>query len=398
MMNIFPITDWMPEDDPILGLNEAFRSESRDCKVNLGVGAYKTASGASLVLASVQQAELALAQTNQDKEYLPIDGHKDYLRLLSKLVFGELPLTDRLYSAQTVGGTGALRVGLDYLKLNGPRQAYVSDPSWTNHFGICNYAGIPVNVYPYYQASTAGLNFKGMCEAIKKMAAKSVIILHASCHNPTGVDPTKDQWMIFEELIRKQGLIPFFDCAYQGLGDSLDADVWAIRYFAEQGHEMAVAVSNSKNFGLYGERLGALYLIASDANSRDIVGKQLRHIIRGNYSSPTLHGPRIVSKILSDEKLNQEWKLELGLMRDRIHAMRSALVAGLQVNSNQLRYGALNNQKGLFTYGALSTEQVARLQAEYAIYMPKSGRINVAGLNQNNLKYVINAVLAVEGA
>lgn len=397
MMSTFPITDWTPEEDPILGLNVAFRKEPRDFKVNLGVGAYKTASGEPLVLASVQQADLALAQAHQDKEYLPIDGHQDYLNKLTKVVFGPLSLADRLYAAQVVGGTGALRIALDYLKMNGPRKAYISDPSWTNHFGICSYAGIEVELYPYYNASTLGLDFDGLTEAIKQMPAGSILLLHACCHNPTGVDPTFAQWQELEELIRKQRVIPFFDCAYQGLGDGLDEDARAIRYFAEQGHDLVVAVSNSKNFGLYGERLGALYVLTSNSSARDQVGNQIRHIIRGSYSSPPLHGPRLVSKLLSDERLHHEWTMELGLMRDRIHAMRNALVEGLLEKSDAPHYEALRAQKGLFSYGALNSNQVAKLRADYAIYMPKSGRINVAGLNQSNLAYVIHALLAVEG-
>ncbi len=394
-MSILPITNWMPEDDPILGLTDAFRREPRDFKVNLGVGAYKTSEGESLVFASVRQAELALAQAVQDKEYLPIDGHQEYLQRLAKVVFGDLPIADRLYGAQVIGGTGALRVALDYLKLNGPRKVYVSDPSWTNYFGICSYAGMETELYPYYCSATAGLEFESLCAAIGKMPASSVILLHASCHNPTGVDPTFEQWCELERLIKKQGIIPFFDSAYQGLGDGLQEDAAVLRYFAQRGHDMLVAVSNSKNFGLYGERLGALYLLTADTASRDHVGKQIRHIIRGNYSSPPLHGPRIVSKVLADEKLFRNWALELGSMRDRIHAMRNALVGGLQMKSNSPRYEAMRMQKGLFSYGMLSADQVARLRAEYAIYMPKSGRINVAGLNPANLGYVIDAILAV---
>ena len=218
-MSTFPITNWMPEDDPILGLTQAFLREKRDFKVNLGVGAYKTASGYPLVLASIRQAEQDIIQARQDKEYLPIDGHEGYIELLAKLVFGDLPLADRLYGAQVIGGTGALRIGLDYLKRNGPRKAYISNPSWTNHFGICAYAGVEAEMYPYYCSATAGLDFTGLCEAIQKMPAGSIIILHASCHNPTGVDPTFEQWQIIEKLVKKQQVIPFFDCAYQGLGD-----------------------------------------------------------------------------------------------------------------------------------------------------------------------------------
>lgn len=393
MSSHFPINEWIPPDDPILGLNVAFRKEMRPNKVNLGVGAYRTALGEPLVLPSVLKAEAALTSRNLNKEYLPIDGDAEFVQQMKKLIFGDAIV--HLFGAQMIGGTGALRMGGEYLSLGGPRSIYLSTPTWANHKGVFSRSGLKVENYPYYDRSKQGVDFDVMCQAFLQMPEGSIVLLHGCCHNPTGVDLTPEQWRELSNVVKKAKLIPFFDLAYQGLGKGLDEDAYSIRYFASQGHEMLVAYSCAKNFGLYGERVGFLAVVTEDAAAADIVARQLKVVIRANWSNPPLHGQRLVTYVLQNEELRKSWQEELETMRLRIIEMRKALAAGLKAKGHGTDYNLLIHQNGLFSYGFLDKEQVQQLRNEYAIYCPEDGRINIAGLNPQNLGYVIDAIDSV---
>jgi aspartate/tyrosine/aromatic aminotransferase len=392
----FPTTEWNPPDDPILGLTTAFRKDTRSNKVNLGVGAYRTASGEPFVLSSVQEAERQLFEAKLNKEYLPIDGDGAFVQATHGLIFGSLAGRLPLFGAQALGGTGALRIGAEYLALGGVRTIYLSTPTWANHKNIFSRGGLKVESYPYYDPLTHTVNFPAMLQAIQAMPAGSAILLHGCCHNPTGMDLTQEQWHALSDALLAQGVIPFFDLAYQGFGEGLDADAYPIRYFAEKGHELIVAYSFAKNFGLYGERVGFITFVAKDAAAAERVGRQVRPVIRANYSSPPLHGERIVTTILQSESLTADWHRELETMRLRVIEMRKALAAGLCAKGLSAdSYHTLLSQRGLFSYGFLTHDQVQHLRQEFAIYCPDDGRINVAGLNPKNVGYVIDAIESV---
>jgi aspartate/tyrosine/aromatic aminotransferase len=383
-------------DDPILSLPLLFTADPRSIKVNLGIGSYKTAEGSPLVLSCVKKAESQILQKSLNKEYLPIDGDADFIKWSLSLLFGiASPLlnSEQLYTTQTIGGSGALRIAGEFLAKLISKTIFLSQPSWSNHKTIFEKAGLNVGSYPYFDLKEHRFDFNGMCEAIKNMPSSSIILLHGCCHNPTGIDPSFEQWKELSDLIKKQHIIPFFDIAYHGFGQDLNQDAKAIRYFAEEGHEMLVAYSFSKNFGLYGERVGFLTLISS-ANIPSI-RSQIKFLIRGNYSNPPLHGARIVSTILKSPELIVEWEIELKNMRERVNEMRKALVAALLVKGNEKDFSYMHQQIGLFSFAGLTSEQVQKLQQEKAIYMPNNGRINIAGLNTQNLEYVTDALLSV---
>ena len=385
-------------DDPILGLPIAFAADSRPNKVNLGIGAYKTAEGLPLVLSSVRKAESQLLQKHLNKDYLRIEGDGEFLRCALQLLLGtdsNLLQSGHFFSAQTVGGACALRIAGEFLAKLISKTIFISQPSWSNHKQIFERAGLNVGSYPYFDPKTCLLDYLGMCEAIKNMPPRSVILLHGCCHNPTGIDPTFEQWKELSELIKKQQLIPLFDIAYQGFGDGLDQDAQAIRHFVREGHEMLIAYSFSKNFGLYGERVGFLTIMSSKPETMPKVGSQIKYLIRANYSNPPLHGARIISTILKSPELTSEWKMELNNMCERVKEMRKALVAALLVQGKDRNFAYMHRQNGLFSFSGLSPEMVERLRSEKAIYMPSNGRINIAGLNTQNLSYVAEGLLSV---
>ena len=395
-MSAFSHVELVP-NDPILGLTEAFRDDSRDQKVNLGVGAYKSAEGKSHVLSCVRKAEAQVVEQQLPKDYLPIDGDSEFRRLLFEVVFGgkhEVLENNRTATVQTLGGTGGLRVGFELLNDQGFGPVYLSNPSWANHAAICRRIGVSPKSYRYYDSDSHRLDFEGMCADISAMPKGSVVLLQASCHNPTGIDPTPDQWRELSTIIKKQGVFPFFDLAYQGFGDGLEEDAFSIRHFAEEGHEMALAVSCSKNFGLYGERVGALAIVAADRDTALRVSSQCKQVVRGQYSMPPLHGARIVRTILSSEALTTEWQAELSAMRQRITEMRQALVTGLQARANGHDFSFLADQKGMFSFSGLEKGQVAQMKESNGIYMPGSGRVNVAGLTVPVIDYVADAITA----
>lgn len=384
--------------DPIFGLPIAFAADPRPNKINLGIGAYKTSEGLPLVMTSVRKAESLIQQKHLNKEYLPIDGDPEFLRYSLQLLYGPnsfLLQSGLFFAAQSIGGASALRIGGEFLAKLISKTIFISQPTWSNHKQIFERAGLNVGSYPYFNAATHDLDFAGMCGAIKNMPPASVILLHGCCHNPTGFDPSFEQWKELSELIKKQQLIPFFDMAYQGFGQGLDEDAQAIRYFAEQGHEMLVAYSYSKNFCLYGERVGFLTVIGSKADLMPKIGSQIKYLIRSNYSTPPLHGARIVTTILKSPELYLEWKTELKNMRERVLDMRKALIAALLVEGHNRDFSYINRQSGLFSFSGLTLEQVQKLQHEKALYIPNNGRINIAGLNTQNIPEVAKALLSV---
>lgn len=385
-------------DDPILGLPIVFAADPRTNKINLGIGSYKTAEGLPLVLTCVKKAECQLLQKHLNKEYLPIDGDPEFIRCALLLLLGiDSPLfqSNQFFAAQTVGGASALRIACEFLAKLASKTIFHSQPSWSNHKLIFERAGLNVGSYPYFDPKSRLLDFQGMCEAIRNMPAKSIILLHGCCHNPTGIDPSFEQWKELSDLIKKQQLIPLFDIAYQGFGQDLDEDARAIRHFVNEGHEMLIAYSFSKNFGLYGERTGFLTITCTNQESVSKIGSQVKTLIRGNYSTPPLHGARIVSTILKSPELTLEWKTELNNMRERVEEMRKALIAALHVEGQDRNFDYLYQQNGLFCFPGLSPEQVQLLRSEKGIYMPSNGRINVAGLNTHNVSYVAQSLLSV---
>lgn len=396
-MSFFNDTPLLP-DDPILSLPILFAEDPRPNKINLGIGAYKTAEGRPLVLTAVRKAESLILQKQLNKDYLPIDGDESFLKEALQLLFGhEHPIlqSNTIVTAQAIGGSGALRLGGELLAKLVSKTIFLSQPSWSNHKQIFEKSGLNVGSYPYFDPITYQLDFKGMCEAIRNMPPGSAILLHGCCHNPTGIDPTFEQWKELSTLIKQQKLIPFFDIAYQGFGQDLDQDAQAIRYFASQGHEMVVAYSFSKNIGLYGERVGFLTVIPGKSDLVAKVASQVKFLIRCNYSSPPLHGARIVATILKSPELAHEWKIELSNMCERVKEMRKALIAALLVKAQDKNFAYMHHQSGLFSFSGLNTDQVLRLRKEAAIYMPSNGRINIAGLNTQNVEYVASALLSV---
>ena len=395
-MPIFASLDLLPED-PILSITGHFNADPRPQKVNLGVGTYKDEDGNPYPFSSVRKAEALILKENLNKEYLPIDGDTDYCNESLKLVFGEdLVASDKgtLYGIQGVGGAGALRIGADLLKKSGVSTIWISDPTWPNHKGIFERAGLRTVFYPYYNFEKHQILFSELCEIIKNIPTGDAICLHGCCHNPTGTDFSMEQWKILSDLIKKRGIIPFFDLAYQGFKKGIEEDAAPIRLFYEQGHEMLVASSYSKNFGLYGERAGFLAIVIHEKESMQKVISQVRSLIRTTYSNPPIHPARIVKTLLKSPSLKQEWLEELATIRARIKEMRHALFVGLSANGNERRFAFLNEQSGIFSFIGLDARQVEILRQENGIYMPANGRINVAGLNTHNINYVVEALLA----
>lgn len=394
MSSIFEKVPLLPADT-IFGITQDFNADPRRQKVNLGVGTYKDAEGRPLVLHSVFQAEELLLEQKPDKEYLPIGGDSEFVSLLLKVVFGEHRALQekRIQGIQSLGGTGALRIGGEFL-LRQMRSSnlYLSDPTWPNHNNVFGMTGFAIETYPYYDDQAKKVNFSGMLNALEKAPEGSVFLFQACCHNPTGFDLTLEQWREVSDLLKKRNLFPFFDFAYQGFGDGFDEDAKVVRFFVDQGHEFFLAYSCSKNFGLYGERTGLLAVVARDFEAANSVTSHLRAMARASYSNPPLHGMRLVKTILNSPSLRQEWVNEMRAVVDRIAEMRRALAAALQSGQNRRDFSFLLNQKGMFSFCGLKQDEVTTLRQEYAIYMPGNGRINVAGLNLKNLEYVVNAI------
>ncbi|MEE9404152.1 MAG: amino acid aminotransferase [Algisphaera sp.] len=391
--------------DPILGLSEAFGRDERPGKINLAVGVFKDAQGRTPVLESVRGAERRLVEEEQTKSYMPIGGSPAFAAAARGLLLGaDHPLLEagRVVTFQTPGGTGALRVVGDYLKQNHfGATLWVSDPTWANHHGIFGAAGLTVKPYPYLDPETNGLNIQAMLGAAQGMKEGDVWLLHGCCHNPTGVDPTPDQWAQIAAAAKAYGVLPLVDFAYQGFGAGLTEDATGLRILAETCPELLVCSSYSKNFGLYRERIGALSIIAADADTANRVGSQVKTSIRRNYSNPPAHGGEVVRMILEDPALRTQWEAELTAMRERIQTMRTAFQAGLDerdVSLSASGNGFVSQQNGMFTMSGLNRSQVDQLREDHAIYIVGSGRINVAGITPDNLGTLCDAIAAVTDA
>ena len=397
-MSFFANVEQVP-GDPILGLTEAYNADSRPTKVNLGVGIYYDESGRIPLLRAVQQIEQQLAQDAKPRGYLPIDGLPAYDLATQKLLFGaDSPLlaAGRVATSQTIGGSGALRVGADLLKkLLSTSTIAISNPSWENHRAVFGAAGFDVVEYTYFDPATHGLNFDGMLADLGKLAPGSVVLLHACCHNPTGADLTQAQWRTVAALLKERKLFPFVDIAYQGFDKGIDEDAYAVRLLAEVGIDnYVVASSYSKSFSLYGERVGALSVVSANAAESKAVQSQVKRIIRTIYSSPSTHGAALVAGVLNSPELRAMWEQELTEMRERIHALRAGMVRKLAALGAP-EFGFIQQQAGMFSYSGLSKAQVDRLRDEFGIYAVGTGRICVAALSQANLDYVTKAVATV---
>ena len=389
----------MAPGDPILGLTEAYLADKRTQKVNLGVGIYVDEQGQIPLLRAVREVEQSLAAQAKPRGYLPIDGLAAYDLLTQELLFGDdspLLQAGRVATAQTIGGSGALRVGADLLKKALPTaRIAISSPSWENHRVVFGNAGFEIVDYRYYDAATHGLDFAGMLEDLGKREPGTVVLLHACCHNPTGVDLDAQQWQQVVDLVKSRNLLPFIDIAYQGFDEGIDADATAIRLFAASGIEaFVVASSYSKSFSLYGEREGALSIVGADRDEAARLRAKIKQTIRANYSSPATHGGALVAGVLGNPELRAMWEAELASMRERIHAMRAGLVEKLAAHGAP-QFAFIQQQAGMFSYSGLSRAQVDRLREEYGIYALGTGRICVAALNRGNLDYVAEAVAAV---
>ncbi|KGB97606.1 aminotransferase class I and II family protein [Burkholderia multivorans] len=397
-MSLFSAVQLAPRD-PILGLNEAFNADTRPTKVNLGVGVYTNEDGKIPLLRAVREAEKARVDAGLPRGYLPIDGIAAYDAAVQKLLLGnDSPLiaAGRVVTAQALGGTGALKIGADFLRTVNPNvKVAISDPSWENHRALFEAAGFEVVAYPYYDAATNGVNFEGMLSALNGYAPGTIVVLHACCHNPTGVDLTEAQWQQVVDVVKARNLVPFLDIAYQGFGESIEADAAAVRLFAAADLNAFVSSSFSKSFSLYGERVGALSIITSSKDEAARVLSQLKRVIRTNYSNPPTHGGAVVAAVLASPELHAAWVQELGEMRDRIRAMRNGLVERLKASGVDRDFSFINAQRGMFSYSGLTAAQVDRLREEFGIYAVATGRICVAALNTRNLDAVANAVAAV---
>ena len=397
-MNLFSSVQLAPKD-PIFGLTEAYNADQRPTKVNLGVGVYYTDEGKVPLLRAVLEAEKEVVAKEAPRAYVPIEGPNPYNSAVQNLLFGKdsaLIQAGRVVTAECLGGTGALRVGGDFVKrLEPTAKAAISSPSWENHRGIFEAAGYDVLEYTYFDPKTRGVDFDGMVKSLNSFPAKTLVILHACCHNPTGADLTKDQWQTIISICQEKHLIPFLDIAYQGFANGIDEDGAAVRMFAESGMSFFVSSSFSKSFSLYGERVGALSIVTQSKEESARVLSQLKRVIRTNYSNPPTHGAAIVATVLNSPKLRQMWEDELAQMRDRIKSMRQGLNKKLAAAGASQDFSFIESQRGMFSYSGLSADQVAKLQEQDGIYALSTGRICVAALNSKNLDRVAQAIARV---
>lgn len=397
-MSLFSAVEMAPRD-PILGLNEAFNADTRPHKVNLGVGVYYNEAGRIPLLKAVELAEKARAEAHAPRGYLPIEGVSTYDSAVQKLLFGadsEIIQSGRVITSQAIGGTGALKIGADYLKRLLPDAVVaISNPSWENHRALFESAGFPVQNYSYYDAKKQSVDILGMLDDLRYLPAKSIVVLHACCHNPTGVDLSPEQWVEVLDVLRERQHIPFLDIAYQGFAEGIYEDAEAVRLFAESGMPFFVSSSFSKSFSLYGERVGALSIVTESNEEAGRVLSQLKRVIRTNYSNPPTHGATVVGLILNTPELNKLWQQELGEMRERILLMRKLMVEQLAAKGAKRDFSFVAEQRGMFSYSGLTEVQVDRLRDEFAIYAVSSGRICVAALNLSNIDAVTDAIVQV---
>ena len=395
-MSLFSAVEMAPRD-PILGLTEQFNADTNPQKVNLGVGVYFDDNGKLPLLQCVQEAEKLMMAAPKPRGYLPINGLPAYTDAVKKLVFGEASAAlqeGRIATIQALGGTGALKVGADFLRRISPAaKVLVSDPSWENHRALFGAAGFEVGTYRYYDAAARGVNFEGMLADLRAAPAGTIIVLHACCHNPTGYDLSAAQWEQVIAAVKEQNLTAFLDMAYQGFSQGLEEDGAVVRKFADAGLAFFVSTSFSKSFSLYGERVGALSVVCTSKDEAERVMSQLKIAIRTNYSNPPIHGATIVATALASPELRAMWEKELGEMRTRIKAMRQQLANGLKATGANMDF--VVQQVGMFSYSGLSKEQMLRLRSEFGVYGTDKGRICVAALNSRNIDYVCQAIAKV---
>ncbi|SJL83193.1 amino acid aminotransferase [Vibrio palustris] len=375
--------------DPILGLTEEFKKDPRPEKINLGVGIYKDESGETPVLATVKKAEAALLANEKTKSYLSIEGSYEYGLAVQKLLFGDdasIITEQRAKTAQAPGGTGALRISAEFIKRHfGAVKIWISNPTWANHNAVFSSAGLEIAQYTYYDAAANDKDFSAMLADLEHASVGDVVLLHGCCHNPTGIDPTFEEWQTLAQFIADKGLIPMFDFAYQGFATGVEEDAAGLREFAKCNPEILVASSFSKNFGLYNERVGAFTLVAADATTASNAFSQVKKIIRAIYSNPPAHGAAVVTHILNSVELRAEWEQEVADMRQRIHNMRRLFVQTLKDKGVSADFSFIERQNGMFSFSGLNKQQVARLKDEAAVYIVGSGRISVAGMTKNNM-------------
>jgi len=389
----------MAPADPILGLTEAFKADPNPDKINLSVGVYLDGDGRTPILSSVKKAEERLLATEKSKSYLPMTGSPEFASAVQELLFGagsEVIASKRAVTAQSPGGTGGLRVAGDLFKAVYPTaRIWLSEPTWANHNGIFTAAGLELGTYPYYDTKQKCLAFDKMLAAIKKIPEGDIVLLHGCCHNPTGMDPTIDQWRQIAAVLAERKLVAMVDFAYQGLAEGLEQDAASVRVLCEPGREVVIASSFSKNFGLYNERVGAVTIVCSSAESAQKAASHLKLSIRRNYSNPPSHGGAIVATVLSDPQLRKEWEGEVAIIRDRIHEMRRLIVDTLKAKGVKQDFSFIVGQNGMFSFSGLTRDQVDTLREKNAIYIVNSGRINVAGLTRANMGRFCEAVAAV---
>ena len=385
--------------DPILGLLTQYREDSHPQKVDLGVGVYKDPTGVTPILSCVKKAEKFRLDTETTKVYIGPTGSPQFNTLMTELAFGaghSAIIANRIRTVSTPGGTGALRVAGDFIKRCNPNAVlWVSDPTWANHIGLFEAAGITVKTYPYYDYDSKSLKFDEMLAALSQVSPDDVVLFHACCHNPSGMDLTTEQWDKVVALTKEQGFTPLIDMAYQGFGDGVDIDAYGVRHMAAAVDNMILCSSCSKNFGLYRERIGSCSVIAKDANTANIAQSVLLYVVRCLYSMPPAHGAAIVETILGSKELTQEWLDELKVMRDRINGNRAILVDKLKANGVDRDFSFIARQKGMFSFLGVNPEQVARLQKEFSIYMVGSSRISIAGISEDNVDYLAQSIAKV---
>ncbi|WP_094123449.1 amino acid aminotransferase [Vibrio sp. V03_P4A6T147] len=385
--------------DPILGLTEEFKKDPRTEKINLGVGIYKNEAGETPVLATVKKAEAALLESEKTKSYLTIEGTAEYGLAVQKLLFGDESeiVTQKLAkTAQAPGGTGALRVAGEFIKRQiGDVKVWISNPTWANHHGVFNAAGLETTQYSYYNAETKDKDFAAMLTDLEQAQTGDIVLLHGCCHNPTGIDPTDKEWETLAKLVADKGLLPLFDFAYQGFAKGVEEDAQGLRTFAKYNKEILVASSFSKNFGLYNERVGAFTIVAGSTDVAETAFSQIKAIIRSIYSNPPAHGAAVVTYILNNAELRAEWENEVTEMRERIQEMRELFVTTLKAEGVKADFSFIERQNGMFSFSGLNKEQVARLKDELAIYIVGSGRISVAGMTKSNMGPLCKGIAAV---
>ena len=396
--SLFTAVELAPRD-PIIGVTETFNADPNPRKVNLGVGVYCDENGKVPLLECVKRAEREITEKGAPHPYLPIDGIAAYDKAVQMLLFGaSSPVVTNgiAVTVQALGGTGGLKVGTDFLRRLAPgAQVWISEPSWENHRALFEGAGFTVNSYRYYDAATHGLDFAGMIADLDRLPAGTIVVLHACCHNPTGVDPTAAHWVRIIEVVRARGLVPFLDIAYQGFADGVEEDGAVVRDFAATPGPLLVSSSFSKSFSLYGERIGALSIVTASKDEAARVLSQVKRVIRANYSNPPTYGGQIISTVLSHPELRAMWDAELGAMRERIRALRQMFVDKLRARAPAADFGFVLTQRGMFSYSGLTKEAMQRLRNEYSIYGLDTGRICLAALNARNIDSVADAIANV---